>query len=446
MFSERNHIMAVREKKGLVARWLEGKERSEDYARSTLPTNRWSLFWDIFKGRFGKLVLINLLVLVTFLPMIAIVVFRAMSFMVQGASGPFGAGLGVGYPAIPNITGTAEMMALQSDLVFFGLLIPAGAIAAIGISGGMYIIRNLIWTEGVFVANDFARGIKRNYLSVLEAMLVFTVFLFLAQSMGHFADLFVVTGSDLAGWMTASKIIGFVFVGFSSLICLWMISLGVNYKQGPWSLFRNAVVMTVGTLPQTLFFSALALAPLLLVVLGGGFLTALGVVLLILLSFSFAMLVWMDFSQWAFDRFINPNLGAAVGRGIYSKNGKKGEKNEKSSTGENFTESAAMREYKRMIVAQGRSKLVCRPIKPIDDDMEVYQLPESFSRDDLRRLKESKDAIEEDTRAYEEEHKNEERYVEYNRQFDERERALQSEEDGKKKKPPKPPKMLNKRK
>ena len=327
MFSERNHIMAVREKKGLVARWLEGKERSEDYARSTLPTNRWSLFWDIFKGRFGKLVLINLLVLVTFLPMIAIVVFRAMSFMVQGASGPFGAGLGVGYPAIPNITGTAEMMALQSDLVFFGLLIPAGAIAAIGISGGMYIIRNLIWTEGVFVANDFARGIKRNYLSVLEAMLVFTVFLFLAQSMGHLADLFVVTGSDLAGWMTASKIIGFVFVGFSSLICLWMISLGVNYKQGPWSLFRNAVVMTVGTLPQTLFFSALALAPLLLVVLGGGFLTALGVVLLILLSFSFAMLVWMDFSQWAFDRFINPNLGAAVGRGIYSKNGKKGEKN-----------------------------------------------------------------------------------------------------------------------
>ena len=186
--------MAVREKKGLVARWLEGKERSEDYARSTLPTNRWSLFWDIFKGRFGKLVLINLLVLVTFLPMIAIVVFRAMSFMVQGASGPFGAGLGVGYPAIPNITGTAEMMALQSDLVFFGLLIPAGAIAAIGISGGMYIIRNLIWTEGVFVANDFARGIKRNYLSVLEAMLVFTVFLFLAQSMGHLADLFVVTG------------------------------------------------------------------------------------------------------------------------------------------------------------------------------------------------------------------------------------------------------------
>ena len=107
-----------------------------------------------------------------------------------------------------------------------------------------------------------------------------------------------------------------------------------------------------------------------------------------------------------------------------------------------------MREYRRQIVAQGKSKLVCRPIKPIDDDLEVYQLPESFSREDLAKLRESKEAIEEDTRVYEEEHKDDERYVEYNRQFEERERALQEEEEGskkKKKKKPTPPKMLNKR-
>ena len=108
-------------------------------------------------------------------------------------------------------------------------------------------------------------------------------------------------------------------------------------------------------------------------------------------------------------------------------------------------DSAAMREYKRMIVAQGKSKLVCRPIKPLDDDLDVYQLPESFSRDDLRRLRESKEAIEEDVKAYEEEHKNDEQYVEYNRQFEEREKALQEDTKGKKKKPPKPPKMLTRK-
>ena len=105
---------------------------------------------------------------------------------------------------------------------------------------------------------------------------------------------------------------------------------------------------------------------------------------------------------------------------------------------------AAVREYRRMILAQGKSQLVSRPIKPLDDDLEVYQLPESFSRDDLRRLKESKDAIDEDAKAYEEEHKNDEQYVEYNKQFEELERALEGD-DKKKKKLKKAPKMLNKR-
>lgn len=432
------------QRKGLVARWLEGKERSEDYARSTLPTNRWSLFWDILKGRFGRLMLVNLLVLVTFIPIVAILLWRYVVMLGQGAIGPYGSGLGVGYPVVPDIVGLAEWTVFQSDLVYFALLIPASAIAAIGVAGGMYIIRNLIWTEGVFVANDFWRGVKRNYWNVLEAMLVFTVLLFVARSMGNLADLYVATGAKYAGWMIASKVVGYVFVSFASLVCMWMISLGVNYRQGPWALFRNAVVMTVGTFPQTIFFAFCALWPVLLIVFTSGFFSAIGIIFMVLIGFSFALLVWMDFSQWAFDRFINPTIGVEVGRGLYNK--EKSAEGKKQTASAAAEDSAALREYKRMIVAQGKSKLVSRPIKPIDDDLEVYQLPESFSRDDLRRLKESKDAIQEDVRAYEEEHKEEEKYVEYNKQFEEREKALREETEGKKKKKPKPPKMLNKRK
>ena len=61
----------------------------------------------------------------------------------------------------------------------------------------------------------------------------------------------------------------------------------------------------------------------------------------------------------------------------------------------------------------------------------------------LKRLKESKQNIIEDTEAYAEEHKNDLRYVEYNKQFEEREKALQDETDAKgKKKKRKPPKLL----
>ncbi len=434
--------MADREKKGLVARWLEGKERSEDYARSTLPTNRWSLFWDIFKGRFGKLVLVNLIMVVTILPLAALIVWRMLALGVEGTVGPYGAGLGVGYPILPELVGYAEMSMFQADLLFFALFIPAGAIAALGISGGGYIIRNLIWTEGIFVTNDFLRGIRRNYWNVFEAVFVFTLILFIARTMGNLSDWLVALGVNGAGWLIASKVMGYIFVALAILICFWMISLGISYKQGPWALFRNAVVMTIGTFPQTVFFAALATFPIFITIFTTGFFSIIMLLILILFGVSYALLVWLDYSQWAFDRFINPNMGIATGRGLYNK-----EKGKESAAPAAPADSAAMREYRRLIVAQGKSKLVCRPIKPIDDDLEVYQLPDSFSRDDLAKLRESKQAIEDDTRAFEEEHKNDERYVEYNRQFEERERALKEEDEGKKKKKKQParPKMLNKR-
>ena len=137
-------------------------------------------------------------------------------------------------------------------------------------------------------------------------------------------------------------------------------------------------------------------------------------------------------------------MGIATGRGLYNKD-KPAATGPRPAGASLAAESAAMREYRRQIVAQGKSKLVCRPIKPIDDDLEVYQLPDSFSRDDLQKLRESKNAIEEDSKAFEEEHKDDERYVEYNRLFEETERALQDEGGkNKKKKAPRPPKMLNK--
>ncbi len=437
--------MADRERKGLVARWLEGKERSEDYARSTLPTSRWALFWDILKGRFGRLVLVNLLMVVTLLPLAAVIVWRILALGVQGAIGPYGAGLGVGYPMLPELVGYAEMSMFQADLLFFALFIPAAAIAALGISGGGYIIRNLIWTEGIFVANDFLRGIRRNYWNVLEALLILTLILFVARTMGNLADWLVSIGAEGAGWLIASKVVGYIFVAFGILISFWMISLGISYKQGPWALFRNAVVMTIGTFPQTVFFAALATWPIFLSLFTSGLFAVIGVLILLFFGVSYMLLVWLDYSQWAFDRFVNPNIGVATGRGLYNKD--KPREGTRSSVSPSESDSAAMREYRRLIVAQGKSKLVCRPIKPIDDDLEVYQLPESFSREDLEKLRRSKEVIEEDTRAYEEEHKDDERYVEYNRQFEERERALQEEDEGKKKKKkaPKPPKMLNKR-
>ncbi len=425
----------AQQKKGLITRLLEGKEKSEEYARSTLPTNRWQLFWDIFKGNFGKIVKVNLLILIFFIPVIALFIMRWMMSESTGIIYPFGANLGIGYPAVPAQKGLAELLVLQNDLVFYIGLVIAMFIAAVGVSGGMYVIRNMVWTEGIFVANDFWRGVKLNFKNALQACLFFALVLGLTQMLVNFSN-FSEAATELTKfqkvWFVISKAVGYTLLVLSAMMAFWMIALGVNYTQKFTTLFKNSFLLTVGTLPQTVFFGLIALLPFLLFLIGGSLFLVIAIFCVILFDFSYALLVWLDFAQWVFDKYINPKIeGARVGRGIYNKDGSS------SLDGE----SAAAIEYQRAMLASGRSRLMARPIKPIDDDLQVYELPTSFTREDLKRLRESKQNIAEDTESYAEEHKNDLKYVEYNKQFDEREKALQ-DEDNKKGKKRKPPKLL----
>lgn len=428
----------AQQKKGFITRLLEGKEKSEEYARSTLPTNRWQLFWDIFKGNFGKLVKVNLLTLLFFVPLFAVIVVFILLKQSNGVIYPFGANLGVGYPATPDLLGVSQWLTFKNDLMMYLLIGVTSFIAAVGLSGGMYVIRNMIWTEGVFVANDFWRGVKLNYKNALQAALFFCLILFLTTIMLNFSDFTLAVGEvSKSGkfWLSVSKGASYMFIGLGAMMSLWLVALGVNYKMKFFPMLRNAFLMSIGTLPQTVFFGLIAMLPFVLFSFGGTLFTMIALILLLLFGLAYALLVWLDFAQWVFDKYINPKIeGAKVGRGIYNKDGSS------SLTGD---DSAASVEYQRMILSHGKSRLVARPIKPIDDSLQVYELPQAFTREDLKRLRESKKSIEEDTETYAEEHKNDLRYVEYNKQFEERERALQ-EETNKKKKKLKPPKMLGK--
>ncbi len=424
----------AQQKKGWLSRMYEGKEKSEDYARSTLPTNRWSLFWDIFKGNFGKIFKVNLLILLFFIPLIAVIILHSIFQEGNNLVFPFGANLGIGYPAYPNQLGLAELFAVQTSTFLYVGVILSSLVAAVGLAGGMYVIRNMVWTEGIFVANDFWRGIKLNYKNALQAVLVGTLIVSLCGLLLNMSE-FALVIEEYEGFrlvlMRIFQGMTYVFIVFTIMIVYWMIALGVNYQNTFNKLIRNAVLLTVGTLPQTIFFIVLSLLPYVLFLIGGSFMTSIAVILLILFGLAFTLLVWLNFAQWVFDKYLNPKIkGAKVGRGIYSKDAEPEQRN-----------SEAELEYQRMLLVYGKSKLMERPIKPIDDSLQVYELPTSFTREDLKRLRESKENIAQDSEAYAEEHKNDLRYVEYNKQFEEREKALQEKEDGKKKKK-KPPKLL----
>lgn len=385
--------MAQKKKRGLIDRLMLGSEKSEGYARASLPSNRWELFWDIFKGRFGKLVIINLLVLLFCIPFFLLLFFRYNAIVNFGAMYPFSQSFGVGYAAMPSMAGQAENIVFNVNLMIYLLAPVAFGIAAVGIAGGAYVIRNMVWTEGIFVANDFWRGIRQNIKQMLLIFVVYALVFYISILSISISDQNIANGVDNSWLFVVSKILSYVLIITFSVMTLHMVTMSVTYELKYRQLLKNSFLFTIGLLPQNIFFIFLGLIPFIVLMLGGFFLM-IGIILVLLFGFSLILLIWTNYCQWAYDRFINDKVpGAQKNRGIYEK--------------VKESDSGALKQYREQLAVAQRCALNSKPIKPItDDELKLAELPTSFNRSDLEKLKASKDAIYEDHEKYVEEHKN----------------------------------------
>ena len=219
-------------------------------------------------------------------------------------------------------------------------------------------------------------------------------------------------------------IIANVLVG---VYCGWLFAVGVSYRVKFTQLFKNAFVLMIGSPVHTLFFAGLALIPVWLFVIG----TAVSIVkiisyiVFIFLGFSLILLVWTSFTQWVFDMYVTPNIKAAEEEAKAKKTPK-----ELAAEKEESDKQTAME-----LLAAGRSELIGRPILPIDGECAVKPLSAVFTRGDIAGASADREKLKTAVSAYEDEHKNDPVYVEYNKLFAEREKALQSNgKKGKKKK------------
>lgn len=376
-------------KKGFIARMIEGPERSETYAASTLPTNRWQLGWDVFKTNTGKHFKINLLTLVFLLPFIAICVLTYMYKLANVDILPFTQNMAIGYPSYPSTFGLSANLALSASVEFFKFLIVGILVGAVGLSGGFYVMRNMVWAEGVIVGSDFFKGVKQNYFVVLFSLLFYGVIMGLSVISVNMAQLLIDTCTGIKWLLISAQVLTYIIMGIVSIMVLYMITLGVTYKLSFGKLIRNSFILTVGLIPTNVFFAFLAALPFLLFSLKVSMLMALAIVLVFVWGFSIFMLIWTDYSNWVFDRFINDKVpGAKKNRGIYKPN--------------------ATEEDGEQIIFE-KTKLNSS-IKPITDyDVELYELPESFSRKDLQKLEETKEAMRRDSDKYAEEHENDDK-------------------------------------
>ncbi len=377
-------------KKGFIAKIIEGPERSETYARSTLPTNRWELGWDVFKTNKGKLFGLNLLTLLFCLPLVALFVMRYVLKTVDIAIFPFTQNMGVGYPAYPATSGLQAQLALNVNLEFFKFVIIGVAFLAVAISGGFYVMRNMVWAEGVMVASDFFKGVKQNYFVVFFSLLFYTVIMAASVLSLNMSSVLIATGSGIKWLLVVAQVLTYVIMAIATMMIFYMITLGITYKLSFGALIRNSFILSIALVPTNVFFIAFSAVWFLLLLLGKvmPLFLIIGIFIVLIWGVSLFMLVWTDYSNWVFDTYVNDKVpGAKKNRGIY-----------KPAATDNTEDENAVIE---------RSKLTSRPIKPITDtEVEIYELPTSFSRADLQKLEETKEAMRRDSDKYAEEHKN----------------------------------------
>lgn len=402
---------------------LEGNELEDGYVRTHAPVKgRWSDTWDLFKTNFVQFVIINIFTLLFFVPGIAVAYFRSYYISQMGLAYPFSNNALGTYPITPSTVGSAESITLSADLLFISLLIVAGLIASVGIAGACYSVKKLINTHGQFHLKDYFHGIKVCYFNVVFPVTVFMVFVFATFCVSDWAALQTALGAPKGGPVTAEVfiIIATVVVG---VIMMWILAVGVSYKVKFKYLIKNSFVLLFGTIIQSLFMIGFSLIPVWLVMLGGAleFFKIIGYLVFIFIGFSFIVLCWMSYTQWVFDMFITPAVKT-------EEEARKANLTPKQLEAEKQAEEKAQA---REILAAGRSELVGRPMRPIDGGTQVGEIGIAYGRADIARVAADRSKIQSELDEYYDFHKGETKYVEYEKMFAEREKAL-SDEGGKK--------------
>lgn len=395
---------------------MQGNEIADDFIRKGSANGRWRDTWEVFKGNFWKLVVLNLLILVTFAPGIAIVVIRNAYVIGMGNLYPFNSS--IGFPFYPHemAPGLAESVYLQADIRFYALLIAAGFVASIGISGATYCIRKLLQTHGEFTVRGFFHGIKVGYLRTLLPVTIFILFFYMTFVVGDWMRLTSAVGGNSAGAITA-YVFAIIATVLAGLYLAWIFSVSVSYRVKVKYLFKNALVLLLGTPIQTVFMAGFALIPVWLVMIFNGVMKYIMLALFAFFGFSFILISWLAFSQWAFDMYIAPPVKS-------EKEAARVQKTEKELAAEKAEEKKSIA---LQLLAAGKSELISRPIMPIGKEEAIPCLGKTFTRVGVANVAARRDKLNGEVNAYEKLHEKDTVYVEYNKMFADREKALNSD-------------------
>ena len=269
----------------------------EDVKRS-LPTNRKEVFFDLLKYRKMNLFALSCYTFMFFIPLAVDLIY---------------------FNFLESMAIAAEKNEYLFSLLFYSMLImlPCMVIGFIGLAGGFYVAKRMVWQEGISLASDFFKGIKENWKHAVINGVIFGLTLFAL----------IVGGSYLIMNVPVHPVVKGIGIGALVLVfSLFSMVIALNFTQGVY--YENSYGVTLKN--SFSFLGLLNWRVLLIYLLSTASVVVLGLFNLLTLAiglFLFAVLnsvviiLYTLISHSAFDKYINKeHYPEMVNKGLYKVN------------------------------------------------------------------------------------------------------------------------------
>lgn len=257
---------------GFFNRMYYGDPRKPDLRPEDMPDNRFKMFFTVLRIRIWKLIQLNLLYAIFWLPTFALVYLQGI----------------VSYE-------TNEPL----SILFFLLLIPCLMIAGPATAGVSYVVRDWSRDEHAWLFSDFKDAWKENWKESLLLMLIngLAILVFYVNVLFYRQMAFEQWGFLVLFYFTI--VIGAVFL----MMNMFFFPMLVTYKLKVRQIIKNAFIFTIAELPRNIFIG---------LIWGGLFVLSTSYLMSIpvfILGLTLPMLVSISYCNWVFDKYLNRRQG-----------------------------------------------------------------------------------------------------------------------------------------
>ena len=267
---------------GFFNRMYYGNPNKPDLKKEDVQEGRFKLFFIVLQVRFWKLIQLNLLYSLFWVPGFFVIYMNLMA-MAQS-------------PEIVEATGNIQSFALTMLL----MLIPCMVIAGPATAGVTYILRNWARDEHAWVWSDFKDAWKQNWKESLLIMLINGV----AMLIFYVNVIFYAAQAQQSLLFVALRYLILVIGIIYAMMNMFIFPMLVTYKLKVREIFKNAIIFTMAELPRAFVIFLLAF-----LLFGVVFYYSIPFIIpFFIIGLTFPMLITVSFANWVFDKYLNKQI------------------------------------------------------------------------------------------------------------------------------------------